>query len=240
MHDSLVGSAEGTAVRVSLLSAGLWWAAFTLIPVSGLWDLRGIASGPGRPARAGVVGGSLRQLGDTFAELRHYPQTLLFLLAYLFFNDGIQTVITSSSLVRRRAAAASSQSQLITTVLLVQFVAFGGALLFGRLAGAVGRLARRSCDQLVACGRSSSSLAFFVPAGAFLPFLALGGADRHRARWQPGPAPLAVQPAGARAAGRRSSSASTRPWSAARAGSARSSSASCTSSPTPTAGPSSP
>ena len=44
------------------------------------------------------MGGSVRQLAATFRDLRNYPQTLLFLLAYLFFNDGIQTVIGSSSL----------------------------------------------------------------------------------------------------------------------------------------------
>ena len=64
----------------------------------GLWDLRGTPPAEVDAPRAGVVGGSLRQLGHTFADLRHYPQTLLFLLAYLFFNDGIQTVITSTSL----------------------------------------------------------------------------------------------------------------------------------------------
>ena len=45
-----------------------------------------------------MVRGSVAQLGHTFRDLRNYPNTMLFLLAYLFFNDGIQTVITSSSL----------------------------------------------------------------------------------------------------------------------------------------------
>ena len=72
-----------------------------------MWDLRGVRAARGRPARPGIVGGSLRQLGDTFRDLRHYPQTLLFLLAYLFFNDGIQTVITSS---QPRTAPRSSSS----------------------------------------------------------------------------------------------------------------------------------
>ena len=106
--------------------------------------------------------GSLAQLARTFAELRRYPQTLLFLLAYLFYNDGIQTVITSSSLYGAEQLRLS-QSQLITTVLLVQFVAFGGALLFGRLARSLG--AWRVVRDSLALWLLVVVLAFFVPAG---------------------------------------------------------------------------
>jgi UMF1 family MFS transporter len=164
-----VGLSEGAAVRVSLLSAGLWWAGFTVIPVLGLRDLRGTTATPA-DSRAGVVRGSLAQLARTFAELRRYPQTLLFLLAYLFYNDGIQTVITSSSLYGAEQLRLS-QSQLITTVLLVQFVAFGGALLFGRLALSLG--AWRVVRDSLALWLLVVVLAFFVPQGAFLVFLAL-------------------------------------------------------------------
>ena len=47
---------------------------------------------------AGAVTGAFKQLADTFRELRGLPQTMLFLLAYLFYNDGIQTVISQSSI----------------------------------------------------------------------------------------------------------------------------------------------
>lgn len=168
MHDSL-GISEGMAARVSLASAGLWWAAFTLVPVKGMWNLRGVERL--EVARtAGIVGGSLRQLKDTFTELRHFPQTLRFLVAYLFFNDGIQTVITSSSTYGAEELH-FSQSQLIQTILLVQFVAFGGALLFGRLAGRIG--AWRSVLWSLGLWTVVVVLAYFVPSGAYLPFLAL-------------------------------------------------------------------
>ena len=62
---------------------------------------------------------------------------LTFLLAYLFFNDGIQTVIASAS-VYGEEELGHGQTILIATILLVQFVAFGGALLFGRAAGRYG------------------------------------------------------------------------------------------------------
>jgi UMF1 family MFS transporter len=171
--DDQLGISKSMAVRISLLSAGLWWAAFTIIPVVGLRDLRGSAGPPGQPStgrRAGVVSGSFRQLAATFRELRSYPQTMLFLLAYLFFNDGIQTVISSSS-VYGAEELKFSDDQLIEIILLVQFVAFGGALLFGRLAKRYGAW-RVVLDSLV-LWTLVVAVAFFVPSGKFLIFVGL-------------------------------------------------------------------
>jgi UMF1 family MFS transporter len=168
-----LGISDGMAVRISLLSAGLWWAAFTVIPVLGLRDLRGTL--PDDPdittaRRPGVVTGSLRQLSSTLRELRNYPQTLLFLVAYLFFNDGIQTVISASSVYGAEELKFSS-SQLIEIILLVQFVAFGGALLFGRLAQHFG--AWRVVLNSLALWTLVVTIAFFVPARGFLIFIGL-------------------------------------------------------------------
>ncbi len=63
--------------------------------------------------------------------------TLTFLIAYLFYNDGIQTVIYAASTYGSEQLG-FGQSVLIATILLIQFVAFGGALLFGRLAASYG------------------------------------------------------------------------------------------------------
>jgi UMF1 family MFS transporter len=177
--DEQVGLSAEMAVRISLLSAGLWWAAFTVIPVVGLRDLRGttdpgtgIGTTPGTPGvqRPGVVSGSLNQLANTFRELRSYPQTLLFLLAYLLFNDGIQTVISASSVYGAEELKFSS-SQLIEIILLVQFVAFGGALFFGRLASRFG--AWRVVLNSLMLWTLVVTIAFFVPAGGFLIFVGL-------------------------------------------------------------------
>ena len=167
--DDQIGISQAMAVRISLLSAGVWWAAFTIIPVVGLRDLRGAAETT-NAVPGGVVGGSLRQLANTFRDLRSYPQTMLFLLAYLFFNDGIQTVIASSSVYGAEELNFSS-SQLIEIILLVQFVAFGGALLFGRLANRFG--AWRVVLSSLAVWTLVVTIAFFVPPGRFLIFLGL-------------------------------------------------------------------
>jgi len=171
--DRQLGISAGLAVRISLLSAGLWWAAFTIIPVRGLRDLRGTtetAADSATERHAGVIGDTVSQLAGTLRELRRYPQTLLFLVAYLFFNDGIQTVISASS-VYGAEELRFSNSQLIEIILLVQFVAFGGALWFGRLAGRFG--AWRVVLGSLVLWTLVVTIAFFVPAGGFLIFVGL-------------------------------------------------------------------
>ncbi len=167
----LIGVDKAMAVRISLLSAALWWGIFTIIPIVGLWGLRGSRIPAEDAPSAGVVGGSIGQLAHTFRDLKRFPQTLTFLLAYLFFNDGIQTVITSSSLYGSEQLR-FSQEQLIALILLVQFVAFGGALLFGRFAARYGAW-RTILGSLVAWSLIVVA-AYFLPERAFVPFLVLG------------------------------------------------------------------
>ncbi|QGN57306.1 MFS transporter [Nostocoides sp. HKS02] len=167
---SLIGVDKAGAVRLSMLMAGLWWAGFTLIPVRGMWRLRGVER-PEVARTAGIVGGSVRQLVDTFAELRLFPQTLLFLVAYLFFNDGIQTVIGQASLYGNKQLG-FSESTMLGLFLMVQFVAFGGALLFGVLARWFG--AWRTVLGGLALWILVVIAAFFVPDRQLVALFALG------------------------------------------------------------------
>ena len=162
-----LGLSTGTAVRISLLSAALWWAGFTLIP------FLGVRNRPPRnvePASGPLVRQSFGQLAATLKDLRNYPVTLTFLLAYLFFNDGIQTVIASASVYGEKELGFET-TVLIATILLVQFVAFFGALLFGKLAARVG--SRKVILAGLAVWMLIVSVAFFLPAGNLPLFLAL-------------------------------------------------------------------
>ncbi len=167
LHDSL-GLTEGEAARWSMLSAALWWAGFTFIPFLKL------SSYPPQhvvPETGGLVRQSFGQLGATLRDLRNYPMALTFLAAYLFFNDGIQTVIASAS-VYGSEELGHSQTVLIATILLVQFVAFFGALLFGRVAGTYG--AKRTILGGLVMWMVIVTVALFLPAGNVPFFLAMG------------------------------------------------------------------
>jgi UMF1 family MFS transporter len=128
-HDA-IGLGEEFSVRLSLLSAGVWWALFTIIPLVRLKDHPPVGV---VPESGGVWQRSFGQLFTTLRELRGFPQTLTFLVAYLFYNDGIQTVIYAASTYGEKTLK-FDKTVLIATILMIQFVAFGGALYFGRLA----------------------------------------------------------------------------------------------------------
>jgi UMF1 family MFS transporter len=162
-----IGLTTEQAVRISFASAGLWWALWTIVPFRGLWDRppENVARSPG-----GLLRGSFGQLAATLRDLRRYPQTLLFLVAYLFYNDGIQTVIASAAVFGSRQLGLG-ESALVLAILVVQFVAFGGALLLGRVAGRVG--ARRTILGSLVVWALVSLAGFVVPAGQLLPFLLL-------------------------------------------------------------------
>lgn len=124
-----LGISKAMAVRISMGSAGLWWAVFTLIPMAVLKN-----RGPQRalPPGQSIFGVGFRQFRDTLGGLRRYPQTLLFLAAYLIYNDAIQTVITMAGQFGADELKMPME-QLTLAILMVQFVAFAGAMLFNWL-----------------------------------------------------------------------------------------------------------
>ncbi|MFE3165927.1 MFS transporter [Streptomyces sp. NPDC059224] len=163
-HDSF-GLSETEAVRVCLAAAGLWWGAFTLVPLRRLRD-RG---GRGRGA-AGATAPGLRQLAATARDMRRHPLTLSFLLAYLVYNDGIQTVISQAS-VYGSEELGLGQSTLIGAVLLVQVLAVAGALTMGRLARTYG--AKRTILGSLVAWTVTLAAGYFLPAGAPVWFFVL-------------------------------------------------------------------
>ncbi|QOY92271.1 MFS transporter [Paludibaculum fermentans] len=124
------GIDKGMAVRISLGSAGAWWAVFGMIPMIGIRNRK-----PQRTAQAGenVLAKGFLQLFQTLKDMRHYPQTLTFLIAYLVYNDAIQAVITLAGQYGSDYLKIPLES-LTMAILMVQFVAFGGAMLFNLLA----------------------------------------------------------------------------------------------------------
>jgi UMF1 family MFS transporter len=165
---SMFGIDKELAVRLSLLSAAVWWAAFTIIPV------RKLRNRPPRdvvPETGGLVKRSFGQLWVTLKDLRNYPMTLTFLVAYLFYNDGIQTVIGSAAIYGSKELH-FGEGVLIATILLIQFVAFGGALLFGRIAQSRG--AYRCLVGGTVAWMVIVVLAMFLPEKNIALFLLIG------------------------------------------------------------------
>ena len=129
-----LGISEVRAIRISLASAGVWWALFT-IPV--LFALRN--RGPARvpPPGQNPVAVAFRQLAYTLRDTRRYPQTLLFLAAYMIYNDAIQTVLAVAGQFGSDGLGIPI-SQLTTAILMAQFIGILGAVGFNWLAARIG------------------------------------------------------------------------------------------------------
>jgi len=122
-------------VRLAFLSVAVWWLIFSL-PV-----FRRVPEPPPRlepderpgesPIRMALV-----RMGETFRELRGYRQAFLMLVAFLIYNDGIQTIIRMATAYGTELGI--GQNSLIAAILLVQFVGFPFTFLFGMLAGRIG------------------------------------------------------------------------------------------------------
>jgi UMF1 family MFS transporter len=129
-----IGISTSHAVRISLCSSGLWWAIFTIIPLLTLKNRK--LNGINKEQKVNFISG-YRQFFNTLRDSRKYPGTILFLIAYLLYNEGVQTVIVISSQFGQEALG-MSMSSLTSIILIVQFVAFFGSLLFGWLGNAIG------------------------------------------------------------------------------------------------------
>jgi UMF1 family MFS transporter len=148
----------GLIARWSIVSAGVWWALFTTLP---LLTLRNRPAAAGEH-RGGTIADAFRQLWRTLKELKSYPLSLFFLITFLIYNDGIQTVITMTSVYASEQLGLSSDVQL-QTILMVQFLAFGGALLLGWIAKRIG--AWKTVLGSLVLWIVVLVLAFMLPAG---------------------------------------------------------------------------
>jgi MFS transporter, UMF1 family len=138
-HDAL-GVSESAAVRICLASAGVWWAGFAVVSIALLRNRRPVGGGLA-PSTGEALRASAGQLRSTLRDMRRYRLTLWFLIAYLLFNDGVQTVITVSAQFGSEELELS-QTTLVSAILLVQVVAFVGARGMGWIAESTG--ARRT------------------------------------------------------------------------------------------------
>ena len=173
-HDSL-GLAETDAQRLVVLSSGVWWFAFSVFSFSRLSDVGEASQLPPEyrdgSRIAAYVRLGFRRTMTTTRRLPAFRQLMLFLVAFLIYNDGIQTIIALSPVYASETLDLSSET-IAGVFLVIQIVAFFGALAFGRIA-----------DRLGTKGAILASLAvwgvltvggYFLPEGEVMPFLLLG------------------------------------------------------------------
>lgn len=172
------------AVRLCLLASGIWWGGFAIVTFLLLKTRQ-----PARTVEPGqhyIIAG-IRELKTTVRELWRLKQTLRFLIAYLLYNDGIQTVITASSIFLAQElfvtrGLTTDRTVLVIAFLIAQIVAFAGAIVFERLAhftstktAIITSLVIWSCIVIYAYGFLSTVTQAYVMSG--LIGFVLGGSQ---------------------------------------------------------------
>ena len=128
LQPAIFGLADaGEAVRWSFVTVALWWGAFTFITIA--WVPEPEIGKNERPKNS--ISEGFNQLYRTFQEIRHLKTVLLFLLAYWFYIDGVDTIVKMA--VDYGITIGFESNDLIIALLIVQFVGFPAALIFGRL-----------------------------------------------------------------------------------------------------------
>lgn len=139
MFSDSFGIPSDLAVRINLASAGVWWLGFSFITWGRIKPRHAVHV---LPQGENYVSAGFKQLFQTLREIKHFPETLKYLLAYFLYNDGIQTVIAVASTFAAapliQGGLEQGQTILTVVILMIQFMAFGGALLWGRLASKIG------------------------------------------------------------------------------------------------------
>ncbi|MBI4370446.1 MAG: MFS transporter [Elusimicrobia bacterium] len=117
-------------IRLGFLVVGLWWGLFTL-PIM-FWVHEEPASGPAAGERNSWQKAFHHVKKSLLAARTANKELFRYLIAYLLYNDGIETVIVMASLFASQVLF-MGQDEIIACFLMIQFVAFFGAMGFGRL-----------------------------------------------------------------------------------------------------------
>ncbi len=145
------------AIKLSFVSVGIWWLVFS-IPL-----LRGVAE-PARTleadetGREGTIGVAFKRVWETFHELRGYRNAFLMLVAFLLYNDGIQTIIRMATIYG--AEVGIDRNARIAAFVVVQFVGVPFSFMFGSIAARIG--AKTSIFIALGVYVGISILAFFM------------------------------------------------------------------------------
>lgn len=130
-HEKLGIADITTAVKGSIFSVAIWWGVFALPLFLFVKEPRVTA-----PPRGSVIREGFGQLIATFKEVRKLRMTLLFLLAYWLYIDGVDTVILMA--VDYGASLGFSETDLIGALVITQFVGAPAAIAFGRIGEKLG------------------------------------------------------------------------------------------------------
>lgn len=169
MHDKL-GITEGKGSQISFLLVGIWWWGF------GQYSLRRLP----RPMAAGegnvqhkVLSEGYNELRKVWNQVKQLPPLKRFLLAFFFYNMGVQTVMLVAALYGKSELELPT-TNLIIAILIIQVIAIPGAFTISWLSSKIGNI--KTLMILVVLWICLCIAAYFLPVGGIYEFYALGAA----------------------------------------------------------------
>ena len=159
----------GTATRLALASVAVWWVVFSIPLFRSVPEPLVRRETDESPRGGSALLGGAKRLLETFRELRRYRDAFVFLLAFLLYNDGIQTMIRMATLYGTQIGL--PESAMITALLMTQFIGIPCAFVFGMIAARIG--ARTAVFAGLAVYVLITILGYFMSTGAH--FFALAG-----------------------------------------------------------------
>jgi UMF1 family MFS transporter len=131
--------------RLSFLTVGVWWGVFA-IPTFRLVRDQQVKGG----TRPRYIRQGFKTLAETLRKMRHFKELVKFLVSFLIYNDGIQTVIVMAVIFGKEELG-FGVSTLIGCLLMVQIIGFPSSLFMGRLAQQIGEKQTISICLVVYC-----------------------------------------------------------------------------------------
>jgi len=130
MFGSKIGISSNLAVKISFMLTAIWWIIFTIPMLRNVKQIYYIES------EKNTIRKSFERLYNTFINIRQYKRVFIFLIAYFFYIDGVNTIIKMSTVYGDSVGVGSNS--LLLALLMTQIVAFPFAIIYGKLAKKVG------------------------------------------------------------------------------------------------------
>lgn len=127
-------SDSGIATRIVFILVGLWWIGFAQIPFKRLPD-----NIYHKKPKGDLLLNGYKELRKVFILLKNLPNLKKYLISFFFFNMGVQTIMLLATLFGTKELNLGS-AQLIPIILIIQFVAIGGAYVFARVSESKGNI----------------------------------------------------------------------------------------------------
>ena len=172
--NEVIGMETELATRIGIFGAGVWWILFTVYALRNLPESGTPQEIPAEYADTNRILAyfkiGFKRTAGTARKLIGFRQILLFVIAFMIYNDGTQTVINISGAYAEDTLKLELQ-EVIVAFLIVQFVAFGGSFAFGAIADRIS--AKKAILFNLGIWVLLSVAAYFLPEGEALPFYAL-------------------------------------------------------------------